>query len=139
MPISESGTATLGMTVAHALRRKRKTTRMTRAMEMQSVHSTSTTEARMVVVRSSATSSLIDAGIAACSCGISERTRSTVPMMFAPGWRKRTSEMAGLPLTCPALLMFSTESVTSATSDRITGLPSREAMMRLRYWFALKS
>ena len=131
--MSESGTATLGITVAQPLRRKRKTTSTTRMMEMASVHSTSSTEARMVVVRSSTASSLIDGGMAACSCGISARTRSTVPMMFAPGWRKRTSEMAGLPLIDPALLMFSTESTTSATSDRITGLPSREATMRLRY------
>ena len=39
--MSETGTATLGMSVARGLRRKRKTTRMTRQIEMTSVRSTS--------------------------------------------------------------------------------------------------
>ena len=131
--MSDSGTATLGITVAQPLRRKKKTTRITSTIEIASVRSTSDTEARMVLVRSRTTSSLIDGGIAACSCGMRDRTRSTVPMMFAPGWRKRTSEMAGLPLTDPALLMFSTESTTSATSERMTGFPSRDATISERY------
>ena len=52
VPTSETGTATLGMSVARGLRRNRNTTRMTSPMEMASVISTSCTEARMVVLRS---------------------------------------------------------------------------------------
>ena len=52
VPISETGTATAGMSVARPLRRNTNTTMMTRTMEMTSVLSTSLTEARMVVVRS---------------------------------------------------------------------------------------
>ena len=52
VPISDTGTATAGISVARPFRRKTNTTMMTRAMEMISVFSTSLTEARMVVVRS---------------------------------------------------------------------------------------
>ena len=41
VPISETGTATPGMSVARPLRRKTNTTRMTRPMEISSVRSTS--------------------------------------------------------------------------------------------------
>ena len=52
VPISETGTATLGMRVARGLRRKMKTTSTTRMMEPIRVVSTLLTDARMVVVRS---------------------------------------------------------------------------------------
>ncbi len=51
VPISDTGTATLGMRVERTLRRKTKTTRMTSTIEITSVISTSCTEARMVRVR----------------------------------------------------------------------------------------
>ncbi len=54
VPMRDSGTATLGMMVARALRRKMKTTAVTRRTLRISVRSTSRTEARMVVVRSMA-------------------------------------------------------------------------------------
>ena len=66
MPTSDSGTATLGMAVAQTLRRNTNTTRITSSTEMTSVISTSCTEARIVVVRSCATSIVIDGGIDAC-------------------------------------------------------------------------
>jgi len=83
--ISETGTATVGMRVARTLRRNTKTTRVTRTTEITSVRSTSCSEARMVVVRSSTTPRSMAPGIAADSRGISARTRSTVSMMLAPG------------------------------------------------------
>ena len=52
VPTSESGTATLGMAVAHGFLRNAKTTSTTRMIEMTSVISTSRMEARMVGVRS---------------------------------------------------------------------------------------
>src|ERR1700734_3681800 len=68
--IKETGTATLGIRVARTLRRKRKTTRITRPMDMASVRSTSLTEARMVVVRSSIIVKSMAAGIDAFNDGI---------------------------------------------------------------------
>src|SRR3954469_11137786 len=55
VPISDTGTATLGMNVERQSRRKAKTTRMTSRIEMTSVISTSRTEERMVVVESTTT------------------------------------------------------------------------------------
>ncbi len=52
---SASGTATLGMAVARALRRKTNTTTTTSTTLRTSVSSTSRTEARMVWLRSMAT------------------------------------------------------------------------------------
>ena len=52
VPISDSGTATLGMTVADRLRRKMKITITTSATARKSSNWTSCTEARMVTVRS---------------------------------------------------------------------------------------
>ena len=40
----------------------------------------------------------MEGGIEAWSCGNSAITRSTVSMMFAPGWRKITTVTAGFPL-----------------------------------------
>src|SRR5205823_14218362 len=94
---SDNGTAILGMIVARTVRKNAKTTRITRNTEMISVISMSCTDARMVVVRSITTSRWIAGEIEAESCGISAYTRSTVSMMFAPGWRKIMIRTAGLP------------------------------------------
>ena len=85
VPMSETGTATAGMTAARHWRRKRKTTMITRETEMMSVRSTSRREARMVVVLSETTWRLIELGIDACSMGRIAFTRSTVSITFAPG------------------------------------------------------
>ena len=69
VPISESGTATLGITVAEKLRRKRKITITTRPTVSISSNCTSLTEARMVVVRSVSTCTLMDCGSDAFNCG----------------------------------------------------------------------
>ncbi len=125
VPIREMGTATLGMNVERELRRKRKTTRMTRAMEMRRVISTSRTEARIVRVASTSTDRSIVGGIAARSWGRTARTPSTVAMMLAPGWREMMTMIAGLPFERPAARMSSTESVTLAMSARRTAAPLR--------------
>src|SRR5271157_5680750 len=96
VPSSETGTATLGMKVARPLRRKTKTTRITRPMEMSRVRSTSWTEARMVTVWSMAIWTWMEAGIAASSCGRAARRRSTVSMIFALGWRETMMRIDGL-------------------------------------------
>ncbi len=69
VPISETGTATLGTSVARPLRRNRNTTRMTRITEMASVRSTSLSDARIVVERSTAAARSIAGEIAARNSG----------------------------------------------------------------------
>ncbi len=121
--MSETGTATVGMIVERALRRKKNTTRMTSAIETAIVISTSRTEARIVRVASIATPNRIVGGVSAWNCGRRLRTRSTVSMMLAPGWRKMTRSTAGFPLERPIVRMSSTESVTVATSPSRTAAP----------------
>ncbi len=121
----ETGTAIAGIRVARPLRRNRNTTSVTNATAISKVISVSCRLARIVVVRSLAISRSMSRGIAAINCGIAAFTLSTVSMMFAPGWRNRITSTAGLPLARPALRRFSTESCTSATSDRRTAAPLR--------------
>jgi len=78
---------------------------------------------RIVVVRSITTRRSIAAGIEAWSTGSRALTRSTVPMMLAPGWRRRISKIAGLPSLSARLRRFSTESCTEATSPSRTAAP----------------
>jgi hypothetical protein len=106
VPTRETGTATLGMRVARGFLRNRKTTTMTRAMEITSERSTSATEARMVVVRSRTMVVSMPLGIEASTDGSCARIRSTVWIMFAPGSRKMISMMAGLPFSMPRVRTF---------------------------------
>ena len=71
VPMRETGTAMPGMNMVRTSRRKMKTTMMTRQTAMMSVVSTSVMEARIVVVRSMMTSSLIADGMEFCSSGMS--------------------------------------------------------------------
>ena len=123
----ESGTATLGMTVAEGLRRKRKSTITTRPTVSISSNSTSPTDARMVVVRSVSTVTFTDGGSAVASCGRRRSMRSTTPMMLAPGWRWMFTMTAGTSFIHAACFTFSASSVTSATSARRSGAPLRYA------------
>ena len=86
-PMMEIGTAMLGISAARTLRRKTKTTTVTSSTEIRSVFSVSKSEARMVVERSSVSVRSTSPGKAASSCGREDLMRSTVSMMFAPGWR----------------------------------------------------
>src|SRR5579871_506513 len=97
VPTSDTGTATLGMTVARTLRRKMKTTRTTRITEMIKERSTSFRLARMVVVRSNTLVISIPDAIEALRDGIAFLMRSTVSMMLAPGCRKMMMVTEGLP------------------------------------------
>jgi hypothetical protein len=123
VPSSESGTATLGMTVARTLRRKTNTTSTTSTTDNISVSCTSRKDARMVVVRSSTTLSAMVGGIEARSAGRSASTRSTVSMMLAPGCRNMTRRTARRPLASPPVRRSSTELSMSAMSPRRTGAP----------------
>src|ERR1700742_1396411 len=73
VPINDTGTATAGIKVALPLRRKINTTTITSAMDNISVRSTSLTDARIVVVRSSTIVVSIPFGIDATTEGSSDR------------------------------------------------------------------
>ena len=87
-PASASGTVTLGMSVAQKLRRNRRITITTRQMVSASVNSTSSTEARIVTVRSRMVSTFTAGGMRAVSCGNSALIASTMSMTLAPGCLK---------------------------------------------------
>ena len=125
VPISESGTATLGMTVPAAVRRNTNTTSTTRPIESMSSHRTSSTDARMVVVRSVSTETWTAEGSEACSCGSSALMRSATAMTLAPGCRWTLRITAGTSFIHAAWRTFSASSITPATSPRTTGAPLR--------------
>ena len=66
-------------------------------------------------------------------------TLSTTSTVLAPGWRCTASTSARLPSYQLAISVFSTESMTVATSPRRTGLPLRTATMMSRKASALRS
>ena len=68
---SDSGTAMLGITVAHNVRRNMKMTRTTRPIVSIIVNCTSCTAARTTSERSETRSTWTEGGIDSCSCGIS--------------------------------------------------------------------
>src|SRR6267143_6123600 len=128
VPTSDSGTATLGMTVAAGLRKKRKITITTSAMVSMSENCTSWTDARIVAVRSVRTDVWMDEGREVLSWGSRFVMRSTTWMMFAPGWRWTLRMIAGTSFIHAASLEFSTPSTTVATSESLTGAPFRYAI-----------
>ena len=134
VPTSDSGTATLGITVALALRRNRKITMTTSATASSSSNSVSSTEARMVVVRSAMICTSTEAGSAACSLGSSALTRSTVSMTLAPGWRCTLRMTPGVRSDQAARRRFSASSTICATSLSRSGFPFFQAMMR--FWYS---
>ena len=85
VPTSDSGTATAGMTVAASVRKKRKITITTRATASSSSNCTSSTDARIVTVRSVRIASWTAGGSDACSWGRRRLMRSTTSMTLAPG------------------------------------------------------
>src|SRR5215469_151870 len=123
VPISESGTATLGMMVADRLCRKRKITITTRPTVSINSNSTSFTEAWMLVVMSVMVVTVIDAGRLASSCGRICLMRLTTVMVLAPGWRWMFTITAGVVFIHAACFVFSTPLMTLATSFTKTGAP----------------
>ena len=127
VPSSDTTVATAGITVARRLRKKAPTTRITSAIEISRVISISRSEARIEFVPSEATRISTSDGNWACNSGNSARTPSTVSMTLASGWRVISTTMAGSPLNRPSVWLFSTPSTTSATSDKRTAAPLRQA------------
>ena len=125
VPASDATTATAGTIVARHEPRKMLTTATTSSVAMTRVSSTSCSEARMVMVRSVATSRFTSAGRAARSTGNCALIASTVAMMLAAGCRLMMATIDGWPLNSPVVRVSSTESLTLATSCKRTGAPLR--------------
>ncbi len=90
-PSSASGTVTPGMTVAQKLRRNSRMTSTTSTIVRPSVNSTSSSEARIVTVRSSSVVTSIAGGMFAVRRGSASLIRSTVSTTLAPGCLKTLS------------------------------------------------
>ena len=91
------------------------------------------------MVRSIITPRCMDGLIEAERVGMRARTRSTVSIIFAPGWRKITRMMPGLPLVTPELRTSVTESMTLPMSDMRTAAPCFQLKTRFLYSAALNS
>ncbi len=87
VPMIETGTAAVGISVARQLRRNTNTTITTSATATTSVCSVSASEERIVTERSSTEPRSTSGGSAADSLGSAALTRSTASMMLAPGER----------------------------------------------------
>ena len=111
VPASASGTVMQAMKVGQKRRKKTKMTITTSEMLSKSENCTSSTEARIVVVRSLSWKILIEGGIHFVSCGSAARIRSTVSITFAPGCLKTISSTAGWVPAQPATRSFSTPSI----------------------------
>ena len=94
VPTSDSGTARLGISVAGMLRRNRKVTITTSPMARINSNCTSSTAARMVVVRSVSMSTSTLAGRVFSSAGRLCLIASATPTTLAPGWRSTSMRMA---------------------------------------------
>ncbi len=101
-PSSETMTAMAGIRVARPFLRNRKTTITTSTVEIARVRSTSASEARVVMVRSTARSRLTWGGSSLRRTGRAALMRSTVAMILAPGTLVTRTTMAGLPLARPS-------------------------------------
>ena len=109
------------MIVAQTLRRNTKITATTSPIESSSVNSTSSTEARIVCVRSDTSSTFTSGGMLFTSRGSFASTASTVLMTFAPGCLNTSSSTAGLPFCHAASLAFCGPSTAWPISRTRTG------------------
>src|SRR5260370_11650759 len=126
-PISDNGTATLGITVAERLRRKRKITITTSATVSISSNSTSATDALIGVERSVSRITRIEAGRPLSSWGRSALMFLMTLMVLAPGCLRTLTMTEGVRFIQAASLLFSTPFTARATSLTKTGAPLRQA------------
>ena len=115
----------LGMTVAQKLRRNTNITITTRAMDSISVNSTSSTEARMVSVRSMIVVTWMEGGMLDSSCGSFRLMVSTVLMTLEPGCLKISNCTPRLPFCQPASSRFCGPLIALPMSPMRTGAPLR--------------
>ena len=123
VPASASGTDTPAAIVGVARRRKTNTTIMTSRTVAPSVHSISSTLARIVPVRSASVEISIAAGIHCFSSGSSAFTRSTVSMTLASPCLVMRSSTAGCLLNQAIERRLRVASRMVAMSERRRKLP----------------
>src|SRR5262249_5589207 len=121
VPPTTTGMVRPGTTVGQNRLSNSATTSTTRTTAIATVRCTSATDARMSVVRSYSTWTLMDGGIQWLSFGRSSFTWSTISTMLASGCLKtKTSTLRRSP-NQPATLLLMTSSLTLATSPSRTG------------------
>ena len=118
VPAMDSGTVTAAASVGTRRRMNSSTTSSTSATEISSEICTSSTLARMVLVRSEITVTLMSGGIQLSRCGSSALMRSAVSITLAPAILLMLSRMAGVWPSQAARRELATPSITLATSDR---------------------
>ena len=127
VPISDTGSASAGMSVAAIVFRNMKMTSTTRAIESASVNSTSSTDSRIERDRSFRMLTLMAGGNCACRLGIFSRIASTTSIVLASDWRNTASMMARSLLYHAASWSLTTPSTTLAISPSRMGAPLRKA------------
>ena len=111
----------------------------TSAMLIRRENCTSSTDARIVAVRSLSSSSFMLGGSQSCACGIASRMRSTVSITFASACLKMTSSTAGFVPCQPPTRLFSTPSTIFASELSRTGVPFFWVKTRSLYSSARRS
>ncbi len=96
---------------------------------MASVTFTSWIAARIEIERSLRISMFTDPGSCATSPGTAALMASTVATVLASGWRRTSRVIERSPFTQLAVLVDSTLSSTSATSERRTAAPPGSVAM----------
>ena len=138
-PIRETGSDSVGMTVATKRRKNKKITNTTNAIVPISVSDTSCKASRTDSERSLTEVILTDWGICSLSRGSASLTASTTRTVLAPGWRKIASVIDGSPFKLACERVVSILSSTVATSFRRTVLPLRLATISSANSWALRS
>src|SRR3954462_9147514 len=127
VPISDIGSARLGMFVAEMLRRNTEITMMARNSVSISVNLTSPTDSSIEIDLSYSVCTSTLGGISARSLATRSFTPLATATVLVPGWRWIASTTARSPLYQLATLLFSTLSSTVPSSSRWTGAPLRYA------------
>ena len=129
VPQIDSGTVTAAATVGISRRMNSSTTSSTRAMVISRVYCTSATLARIVVVRSEMTVSLMSGGSQLISCGSSVLDAVDRSMTLAPASLVMVSRIAGCLPFQAARRVLATPSITRGD----VGQPQHRAVAGLEH------
>ena len=124
-PNSDTGTATIGTSVERTSRKNTSTTKITNAIAINKLYSTSSIDERIASERSTTTDNSMVLGIDARNSGNTALTCSTVCITLASGCFLRIISTEGSPFFSPVLRKSSTESSTVPKSLILTAAPLR--------------
>ena len=133
VPLIDSGTVTAAARVGISRRMNTSTTSSTSTMVISMVYCTSSTLARIVVVRSEMTETWMSGGSHRISCGSRARRPSAVSMTLAPASLVMVSRIAGCLPSQAASLVLAVALTTLATSDSRRMAPLAVLMTSGRY------